>query len=165
MTAWINLEDIMVQWNVRHKRPRILQFHSYKMFRRAKSRETESRLVGVRGQGRRRVGTWSLMGTDFQFCMMKTVLEGLPWWLSGKESTCQWRRHRFDPWSRKIPNAAEQLSHGPQLLSLYSRAWEPQLLSPSTTTTEACMPVLHKRSQDNERPAHCNYRVAPNRHN
>ena len=24
------------------------------------------------------MGTWSLMGTDFQFCMMKTVLEGLP---------------------------------------------------------------------------------------
>ena len=28
---------------------------------------------------------------------------GLPWWLSGKESTCQWRRHRFDPWVEKIP--------------------------------------------------------------
>ena len=25
------------------------------------------------------------------------------WWLSGKESTCQSRRHRFDPWVRKIP--------------------------------------------------------------
>jgi len=22
---------------------------------------------------------------------------GLPWWLYGKEPTCQWRRHRFDP--------------------------------------------------------------------
>ena len=22
----------------------------------------------------------------------------LPWWLSGKESTCQCRRHSFDPW-------------------------------------------------------------------
>ena len=28
---------------------------------------------------------------------------GLPWWLSGKESTCQCRRHEFDPWVRKIP--------------------------------------------------------------
>ena len=35
---------------------------------------------------------------------------GLPWWLSGKESTCQCRRHGFDPWSRKIPRAEEQLS-------------------------------------------------------
>ena len=30
---------------------------------------------------------------------------GLPWWLSGKESFCQCRRHRFNPWSRKIPHA------------------------------------------------------------
>ena len=35
---------------------------------------------------------------------------GLPWWLSGKESTCCCRKHEFDPWSGKIPNAAEQLS-------------------------------------------------------
>ena len=27
---------------------------------------------------------------------------GLPWWLSGKESTCQCRKHRFNPWVRKI---------------------------------------------------------------
>ena len=27
----------------------------------------------------------------------------LPKWLSGKESTCQCRRHRLDPWVRKIP--------------------------------------------------------------
>ena len=28
---------------------------------------------------------------------------GLPWWLSGKESACQCKRCRFDPWVRKIP--------------------------------------------------------------
>ena len=28
---------------------------------------------------------------------------GLPWWLSGKESTCQCRRCGFNPWVRKIP--------------------------------------------------------------
>ena len=28
---------------------------------------------------------------------------GLPWWLSGKESTCQCRRHGFNPWVGKIP--------------------------------------------------------------
>ena len=28
--------------------------------------------------------------------------EGLPRWISGKESTCQFRRHRFDPWVGKI---------------------------------------------------------------
>ena len=28
---------------------------------------------------------------------------GLRWWLSGKEFTCQCRNHRFDPWVGKIP--------------------------------------------------------------
>ena len=40
---------------------------------------------------------------------MDTV-EGLPWWLSGKELACQCRRHRFNPWVRKIP---------------WRRAWQP----------------------------------------
>ena len=35
------------------------------------------------------------------FCSL--VWSGLPWWLSGKESTCQCRRHRFDSWVRNIP--------------------------------------------------------------
>jgi len=30
------------------------------------------------------------------------LMKGLPRWLSGKESTCQCRRHRFDPWIGKI---------------------------------------------------------------
>ena len=30
------------------------------------------------------------------------MAKGLPWWLSGKESACQWRL-RFDPWVREIP--------------------------------------------------------------
>ena len=37
---------------------------------------------------------------------------GLLWWLSGKESICQCRRHWFDPWSGRIPHATEQLSWG-----------------------------------------------------
>ena len=28
---------------------------------------------------------------------------GLPWWLSDKESTCQSRRHRLDPWVWEDP--------------------------------------------------------------
>ena len=28
---------------------------------------------------------------------------GLLWWFSGKEFTCQFRRHRFDSWVGKIP--------------------------------------------------------------
>ena len=41
---------------------------------------------------------------------LKNSKRELPWWLSGKESTCQCRRHRLDPRSRKIPHASEQLS-------------------------------------------------------
>ena len=26
-----------------------------------------------------------------------------PWWLSGKESTCQCGKYGFDPWVREIP--------------------------------------------------------------
>ena len=33
----------------------------------------------------------------------KNVTAGLPWWLSDKESTCQCRRHGFDPWVVNIP--------------------------------------------------------------
>ena len=54
----------------------------------------------------------------------KNAGPGLPWWLSGKESPCQCRRHGFNPWSSKILHVVEQLSHVPQLLSLHSRARE-----------------------------------------
>ena len=29
----------------------------------------------------------------------------IPWWLSGKDSACQYRRHGFNPWVRKIPQS------------------------------------------------------------
>ena len=35
---------------------------------------------------------------------------GLPWWSSGKESTCQRRGHGFHPRSRRLPGTAGQLS-------------------------------------------------------
>ena len=38
------------------------------------------------------------------------AVAGLPWLLSGKESSCQCRTRRFDPWSRKIPCTTEQLN-------------------------------------------------------
>ena len=42
----------------------------------------------------------------------KKNIPGLPWWRSGWESACQCRGHGFEPWSWKIPRAAEQLSLG-----------------------------------------------------
>ena len=64
-------------------------------------------------------------------------------WLSSKESACQCRRHGFDPWSEKIPYAAEQPS-------------------PSATTTEL---VLEPMCLNKEKPVHCNQKVAATHHN
>ena len=64
---------------------------------------------------------------------------GLPWWFSGEESDCQCRTDRLDPWSRKIPHALKQLSPC-TTISLCSRAWEPQVLSPCAPTTEGLPP-------------------------
>ena len=50
-------------------------------------------------------------------------------------------------------------ARAPQLLSLHSRAHEPQLLSPSATTTEACVPRARAPQQEkpsNEKPMHRN---------
>ena len=46
------------------------------------------------------------------FCVIRSTMHNLgrPWWLSGKESICQCRSHEFNPWSGKIPHAAELLS-------------------------------------------------------
>ena len=41
---------------------------------------------------------------------LHTFILGLPRWLNGKESTCQCRRHGFNPWSQKIPHGEKQLS-------------------------------------------------------
>ena len=34
---------------------------------------------------------------------MCNIRSGAPWWLNGKESACQCRRHGFSPWVWKIP--------------------------------------------------------------
>ena len=70
---------------------------------------------------------------------------GLPWWRSGWESACQCRGHGFEPWSGKIPHAAEQLG-------------------PWATTTEPARlePVLrNRRGRDSERPARCDEEWPP----
>ena len=71
----------------------------------------------------------------YHFC--SKTRRGLPWWRSGWESACQCRGHGFEPWSGKMPHAAEQLGPWATLLSL--RVWS---LCSAT------------RGQDSERPAH-----------
>ena len=51
---------------------------------------------------------------------------GLPWWLSGKKSTCQRRRLGFDPWVGKIPWRRAWQTHSSTLswrIPMDRRAW------------------------------------------
>ena len=84
---------------------------------------------------------WEVYGrlrSEVKFLKNKNRGRGLPWWRSGWESACQCRGHGFEPWSGKIPHAAEQL--GP---------WA------TTTEPERLEPVLrNKRGRGGERPAH-----------
>ena len=49
---------------------------------------------------------WSKKGSFFfsEICQPRRASkqDGLPWWLSNKEFTCQCRRHGFNPWIGKI---------------------------------------------------------------
>ena len=59
---------------------------------------------------------------------------GLPWWLSGKESASQCRRHGFNPWVRKI---------------LWRRKWQPSPVflpgkSHGQWSLLGCSPWSHK---------------------
>ena len=40
---------------------------------------------------------------DKNILEISITLKGFPWWLSGKESSCQCRRHGFNSWVGKIP--------------------------------------------------------------
>ena len=60
--------------------------------------------------------------------------------------------HRFDPWSRKTPHAAEQLSPCTQQLNLSSRAHEPQLLK----LVQLESVFYNVRSYHNEKLTQCN---------
>ena len=73
------------------------------------------------------------------------------WWLSGKESACQWGRHEFDPWSRRIPQAMEQLS-------LYATTPDLCYTSHMQLLKPACLEsvLYHKRSHCCEKPMHHN---------
>ena len=82
-------------------------------------------------------GTWRFT--------LKICCWGLPWWCSGWESACQCRGHAFEPWSGKIPHAAEQL--GP-----WATITEPVRLEPV---------LRNKRSRDSERPTHCDEEWPP----
>ena len=93
---------------------------------------------------------------------------GLPWGSNGKEFACQCRRHRFDPWSRQIPQFVEQII--PCIRTIELVLWS---LGAALTEPTSCnygisctlQPELgNKRSNHCEKRLHCNWRVAPARH-
>ena len=66
---------------------------------------------------------------------------------------------RINRWSREMPWCMWQLAWVPQLLSQHPRAWELQLLSPSSQLLKSVHveSVLHnRRSHRNEKPEHYN---------
>ena len=81
-------------------------------------------------------------------------IRGLLSWISGKESTHQCRRLVFDPWSGKIPRAAEQLSPGT------TTYWACALES-GNWSYRALEPMLCKRSHCSEKPVPRNWRTVP----
>ena len=52
------------------------------------------------------------------FCLRRDLFSGLPRWLSGKESTCQYKRCEFDPWGWEDSLEKEMATHSSIL------AWE-----------------------------------------
>ena len=88
-----------------------------------------------------------------------SVVKNLPANSGDMGSSPDPRRYHM-PWSNE--------AHAPQLLSLNSRACEPQLLSPRATTTETHVPRAHALQQ--EKPPQWEacapqQRVAPTRRN
>ena len=110
-----------------------------------------------------------------QFCHFSIRLEtlknkrlkkdriGLPWWLSGKVSACQCRRHRFHPWSLKIPHATDQLSpvhHNCWACALEPRGapeptccnhWSPDTLEPGLSNRRSPHPATGEKPAQQQR--------------
>ena len=78
--------------------------------------------------------------------LLKMWVRGFPWWLSGKETTCQYRRHG------SIPDQEDPTCHAAtKPVPLLSRPGDRNSWSPWTLE-----PVLSKRSHCNEKPVHRN---------
>ena len=65
-------------------------------------------------------------------------MQGLPWWLSGKESACQCRTCQFNPWVGKIP---------------WRSKWQPTLVllpgkSHGHRSLAGCSPWSHRVEHD-----------------
>ena len=60
------------------------------------------------------------------FCLMACFSMELPWWFSGKEPACKYRRPGFDPWVGKIPEEGNgnSLQYSSQENPMDGGAWQ-----------------------------------------
>ena len=95
-----------------------------------------------------KTGMWTLH--YISLCDFNLTIEypKVPWWLSGKESACQSRRHGFNPWSAKVPHVLGQLSLCATTIEPVPRTWEPQLLSSYAAAAEALVPRAQVLQQE-----------------
>ena len=77
---------------------------------------------------------------------------GLLWWFSGKESSCQCRRCRFDPWSGKMPHTTEQLSPSATSTEAHARQPEKPPVRSLLTATREASPVRSLLTATREKP-------------
>ena len=85
--------------------------------------------------------------------VFKKAIWGLPWWRSGWESACQCRGHGFEPWSERIPHAAEQLNP-------WATATEPARLEPVLRNCKRPRQWEARAPRWKVAPARCNWRKA-----
>ena len=92
-------------------------------------------------------------------CVCFKISMGLPSWCSGWESACRCRGHGFEPWSGRIPHAAEQL--GPCATATEPAPWSLCSTSREATATRSpCTatksgprsPQLEKDCTEQQRP-------------
>ena len=89
-----------------------------------------------------------------KFNRIKKFCQGLPWWSSGWESTCQGRGRGFHPWSEKIPCGQGNQAHVRQPLSPPAESLCPTrqatvMRSPHAATREC--PVTTVKVQNNQK--------------
>ena len=73
-------------------------------------------------------------------------------WFGDKESSCQWKRHRLDPWSGRTPRTSEPELWSPEAATtepMRCDHWSPHALEPVSPSREATgweAPAQHKSS-------------------
>lgn len=65
----------IIKKNPDHKKINTVCFHLYEVLRTVKIIETESKIVVARSWEERGLGSYCLVGIEFQFCKMERVLE------------------------------------------------------------------------------------------